>query len=52
MKLAEAIELILEHGVSCIPILDERGEPIGILSWRDILHGLVSDSTVGSARHC
>jgi len=42
MKLIEAIELILKHSVSCIPVLDARGEPIGILSGRDRLRGLVS----------
>ena len=43
LKLEQAIELILKHGVSCIPIVDADQRPIGILSWRDILHGLVSD---------
>jgi len=51
MKLADAINLILEHGVSCIPILDGAGEPIGILSWRDILRGLVSGGGEGETGH-
>src|SRR5436190_19840830 len=42
MKLVDAIELILKHGVSWIWIVDEHQHPIGILSWRDILHGLVA----------
>ena len=33
----EAISLFNIHSISCIPILNEKGGPIGIVSWRDIL---------------
>jgi len=36
-SLAEAVALLLDHRVSCIPIVDEGFRPIGIVSWRDIL---------------
>ena len=32
----EAISLFNKHSISCIPILNEKGGPVGIVSWRDI----------------
>lgn len=34
--MVKAIELFNKHKISCLPVLDERGKPIGIISWRDI----------------
>ena len=39
-SLADAIRLLLDHRVSCIPIVDERFRAVGIVSWRDILRSL------------
>lgn len=33
----DAIDIFNEHNISCIPIVDEKQVPIGIISWRDIL---------------
>ncbi|GAC22102.1 CBS domain-containing protein [Paraglaciecola arctica] len=33
----EAIGLFNQHSISCIPIVNEQGAPIGVVSWRDIL---------------
>jgi acetoin utilization protein AcuB len=33
----DAIKVFLEHGVSCIPVVDATLKPIGIVSWRDLL---------------
>lgn len=35
--LADAIQLFLDHKVSCIPIVDSEFRPVGIVSWRDVL---------------
>jgi acetoin utilization protein AcuB len=35
--LAEAIAIFNSYSISCIPIIDGRQKPVGILSWRDIL---------------
>lgn len=35
--LRPAAELMLTHGVSCLPVVDEARRPVGILSWRDLL---------------
>lgn len=35
--LNEAIVLLLESRISCVPIVDEHLRPIGIVSWRDVL---------------
>src|SRR5271168_4478080 len=34
--LSEAMQLFLEHRISCIPIVDDEFKPVGILSWRDV----------------
>lgn len=36
-KLADIIKCFDEHPISCIPIVDERNKPIGIISWRDLI---------------
>jgi len=32
----EALELFHTHEISCIPVVDEKNKPLGILSWRDV----------------
>ncbi len=36
-RIHDAIEIFINHKISCIPIVDEEEKPIGIISWRDIL---------------
>lgn len=33
----DAINIFNAHSISCIPIVDDENEPVGIVSWRDIL---------------
>lgn len=33
----EAIDIFNHHSISCIPVVDEKNTPVGIISWRDIL---------------
>jgi acetoin utilization protein AcuB len=35
--LNEAVLLLHDNHVSCLPIVDENNKPIGIITWRDIL---------------
>ncbi len=37
MSLNDAILLIYEHNISCLPVVDEKQQPIGIITWRDII---------------
>lgn len=32
-----AIRLLLDHHISCLPVVDDDLKPIGIVTWRDIL---------------
>jgi acetoin utilization protein AcuB len=41
-SILEAVKLLLEHRISCIPIIDEALKPVGILSWRDVLKALLA----------
>lgn len=36
----DAVALFNQQGVSCIPVVNARSAPIGILSWRDIMRTL------------
>ena len=36
-SIVKAITLFNEHKISCIPIIDERRCPVGMVSWRDIM---------------
>jgi len=36
----EAIRLFNQHSISCIPIVNDQGAPVGIVSWRDILQAI------------
>lgn len=36
----EAIDLLLTRNLSCIPVVDERLRPLGIVSWRDLLKAM------------
>ena len=38
----EAVNLLLTHRISCIPIVDDENKPVGIVSWRDLLKSLGS----------
>ena len=35
--IADAVKLLLAHRISCIPIVNAQFQPIGIVSWRDLL---------------
>ena len=35
-SIAEACDLLLTHGFSCLPVL-ENGQVVGIVTWRDLL---------------
>lgn len=39
-SIEEAIQLLLDHRISCIPIVDEGFKAVGIVSWRDVLKSL------------
>ena len=38
----DAISLFNSHKISCIPVVNESGKPVGLLSWRDIFKTIES----------
>ncbi len=32
-----AVELFNTHPISCIPVINESGKPVGVISWRDVM---------------
>jgi acetoin utilization protein AcuB len=41
-SIREATDLLLAHGISCLPVLDAAGHALGIVTWRDLLRALRS----------
>lgn len=37
---SEAIKTFHDTGVSCLPVINSNNEPVGILTWRDIINWL------------
>lgn len=37
--LADAAKLMLDHSISCLPVLDTDQRCVGIVTWRDLLRG-------------
>jgi len=44
----DAIESFNTHNISCIPVVDYEGKPVGIISWRDILNAIETMRDKGS----
>ncbi len=36
----DAIRLFNEHNISCLPVVNAKHHPVGIVSWRDILKAM------------
>ncbi|MGF6571964.1 acetoin utilization protein AcuB [Paraburkholderia sp. GAS333] len=45
----EAVRLFLAHEISCIPVVDEKFRPVGIVSWRDILRTMGGEANSAPA---
>ena len=41
----DAVDVFNRHNISCIPIVDGEGAPIGIISWRDVMKLLKRPAT-------
>jgi len=39
-SLRDAIALFYEHNISCLPVVDAKKHPVGVVSWRDLLRWL------------
>lgn len=39
--LREAARLMLDRGVSSLPVVADRNRPVGIVTWRDLLNGMI-----------
>lgn len=39
--LENAVQVMLSHGVSCLPVVNELGHAIGIVTWKDLFRALV-----------
>jgi len=37
----DAADIFNKHSFSCVPVVDDEENPVGIISWRDVLKALV-----------
>ncbi len=37
ITLNEAVLMFYDHKISCIPVVNEQAQPVGIITWRDII---------------
>ncbi len=40
MELPDAVQLLLSSPISCLPVVNEAGQLVGIVTWRDLLRNL------------
>lgn len=45
--ISDAVNLFNTHKISCIPIVDSKCRPLGIISWRDILKAVAANDNSG-----
>lgn len=50
MPVNQAATLLLKHGVSCLPVLDDAGGCVGIVTWRDLLRAAYQAPASGAAK--
>ena len=41
-----AVDRFLQHDISCLPVVDDAGSAVGVLSWRDILRVMDRQASV------
>ena len=40
----EAVRLMHDRGLSCLPVVNSSGQPMGILTWRDLVRAMLEHS--------
>jgi acetoin utilization protein AcuB len=48
MKVVDAAQLLLEKDISCLPVVSEENELRGIITWKDLIHGLLKNQAASS----
>ena len=43
-----AAALLLQHNISCLPVVDEHKHLLGLVSWKDILRAALNKAAVQS----
>jgi len=43
-KVGKALQLLMDKKISCLPVLDDNGKVIGVISERDILREIAKDA--------
>lgn len=42
----DAVDIFIQHRISCIPIVDAASKPVGIVTWHDIFKVLAANKTL------
>jgi acetoin utilization protein AcuB len=49
MALPDAVQLMLANPISCLPVVTETGQLIGVVTWRDLLRNLYAVQAIPAA---
>lgn len=44
MSVADAARVMIGFNVSCLPVVDGEGRPVGIVTWKDLVRAFVPDA--------
>jgi acetoin utilization protein AcuB len=50
LSIHDAVMMLLDHGVSCLPVIDSSGELMGIVTWRDLIRVAFTCDTLSEKR--
>jgi acetoin utilization protein AcuB len=42
--MSDVARTMLDNQVSCLPVVDREGHPVGIITWRDLLRQLIKET--------
>lgn len=43
----DVVDLFIKNRISCIPVVDDKNKPIGIVSWRDVIKRFPRNAGLG-----
>lgn len=44
LPIIEAVQVMHDKGLSCVPVVNNEGQPLGILTWRDLVRIMLEHS--------
>ncbi|QQD17896.1 CBS domain-containing protein [Spongiibacter nanhainus] len=42
----DAVDLLCQHAISCLPVVSAENKPLGVVSWRDLMRAFADDAAI------